>query len=55
MSEPRENADEREPNTSAFREPNTTSDREPNTLDLADPMADEREPNTPREPNTEAS
>ena len=54
MSIPTENAEDREPNTSAMREPNTKADREPNTLDLADPMADDREPNTLREPNTES-
>ena len=54
MSEPRENLDDREPNTSAVADPNATADREPNTLDLADPMADEREPNTLR-PTTEVS
>ena len=53
MIDPKENADEREPNTSAFREPNTLDDREPNTLDFADTIADDREPNTLSEPTTE--
>ncbi len=55
MNDPRENPDEREPNTRAIANSDSMADREPNTLDLADPMADEREPNTLREPNTEAS
>ncbi len=55
MMDPKENADEREPNTSAFREPNTLDDREPNTIDLADTIADDREPNTLREPNPESA
>jgi len=53
MIDPKENADEREPNTSAFREPNTREEREPNTLDMAEKIVDDREPNTLREPNTE--
>ncbi len=55
MNDPREKAEDREPNTSAFSEPNADADREPNTLGLADPTADDREPNTLNEPSTDPS
>ena len=48
MIDPKETADEREPNT--LNQP--ADDREPNTLDLVDRAPDDREPNTVREPNT---
>ena len=45
MIDPRENPDEREPNTSAVREPNTRTEEDASQRELAQPV-DDREPNT---------
>ena len=47
MIDPKENTDEREPNTTAaVREPNTRTEEDTSVRDLAQPIADDREPNT---------
>jgi hypothetical protein len=53
MIDPKENTDEREPNTSAVREPNTRTEEDASSFDSAQSMADDREPNTLSEPTTE--